>query len=463
MTQELGYQLPWQLGGPMNIGEGYRWNVPCVTYGFDSAFLNYFGTNGVAAVEEAVAQLNALPPASDLTSTSYPSIPLLPPNTTAATLNYLDLRSRALATLLQCLGLTVAQENVYTLRSMRVTGTSTNFIVAQRNFDPVTLTTTNLINGVLFSYSVRTGLRSSETQFYNDAEESRVSGNSSASGIAGISVTSGTVIGSPSADDVGGIKYLLRYGNITREGLLPDVRGAAPALTNWVNIALRPGVEKVTFVRQSFSAASGAFLPMTNRYTDAYFDGDQLKRQELERITTQPDILFTGRDLGLAYSNPILFAAGGVSNWLNNAALNGQPDGAGPGIIRPPMTIAFSTVGFYYYNYTTPGIRFLDERSASRGQSWARFDSENILVAFPRPSPDGSPTKLRLNFTLGNIARETSWNLYGPTGARFYLQHSADLRSWTNSAVVTNTGFPLTYFLPMDTVSRSVFYRALPE
>ena len=67
MDVQKGYQLPGDIGGPMNIGEGYRWNLPVVTYGFDRSFLDYFGSNGVAAVEGAIGILNALPPASSIT------------------------------------------------------------------------------------------------------------------------------------------------------------------------------------------------------------------------------------------------------------------------------------------------------------------------------------------------------------------------------------------------------------
>src|SRR5579864_3591296 len=49
-----GYHLGYDIGGPMNINEGYRWNVPVVTYGFGKSFLDYFGSNGVAAVEGAI-------------------------------------------------------------------------------------------------------------------------------------------------------------------------------------------------------------------------------------------------------------------------------------------------------------------------------------------------------------------------------------------------------------------------
>ena len=72
MDVQKGYQLAGDIGGPMNIGEGYRWNLPVVTYGFDRSFLDYFGSNGVAAVEGAIGILNALPPASSVVLTNYP-------------------------------------------------------------------------------------------------------------------------------------------------------------------------------------------------------------------------------------------------------------------------------------------------------------------------------------------------------------------------------------------------------
>jgi hypothetical protein len=48
------------LKAPKNIGEGYRRNTPIMYYAFDANFLDYFGTNGEAAVENAYAILNNL-------------------------------------------------------------------------------------------------------------------------------------------------------------------------------------------------------------------------------------------------------------------------------------------------------------------------------------------------------------------------------------------------------------------
>src|SRR5208282_3002698 len=72
MEETNDLRQPGDIGGPMDIGSGYRWNVPVVTYGFDQSFLDYFGTNGVAAVEGAIQILNSLPPASIAVPTDYP-------------------------------------------------------------------------------------------------------------------------------------------------------------------------------------------------------------------------------------------------------------------------------------------------------------------------------------------------------------------------------------------------------
>jgi hypothetical protein len=46
MQASNGVISPWDIGGPMQITNEYRWNVPVVTYGFDKSFLAFFGTNG---------------------------------------------------------------------------------------------------------------------------------------------------------------------------------------------------------------------------------------------------------------------------------------------------------------------------------------------------------------------------------------------------------------------------------
>src|SRR6267142_4823428 len=57
---------------PHNIGEGYRWNIPILYYTYDASFLDYFGSNGVHAVDSAIGIMNALPRASEMDINDFP-------------------------------------------------------------------------------------------------------------------------------------------------------------------------------------------------------------------------------------------------------------------------------------------------------------------------------------------------------------------------------------------------------
>ena len=46
------------LGTPKELDMFYRWTTPHLTYGFDSSFVQYFGSDGIAAVTDAMNVLN---------------------------------------------------------------------------------------------------------------------------------------------------------------------------------------------------------------------------------------------------------------------------------------------------------------------------------------------------------------------------------------------------------------------
>ncbi|MHB9007738.1 MAG: hypothetical protein ACYDC1_12480, partial [Limisphaerales bacterium] len=48
----IGYQVGGDGGGPLNLGEEYRYNTPYLTYGYDESFLNYYGTNGITEIDK---------------------------------------------------------------------------------------------------------------------------------------------------------------------------------------------------------------------------------------------------------------------------------------------------------------------------------------------------------------------------------------------------------------------------
>ena len=160
MQMTNGVFFPGDIGGPMCISNEYRWNVPVVTYGFDKSFLDYFGSNGVSAVQSAIQILNELPPASQLVLTNYPynSTGM---NYPAGAQSLYDLKSVTLSLLLEQMGLAQPIQNIFVLKQWNPLfindnieaewpeGIIPNYIV-QRNFDPETLNASRYVNGSLF-------------------------------------------------------------------------------------------------------------------------------------------------------------------------------------------------------------------------------------------------------------------------------------------------------------------------
>src|SRR6185369_1959995 len=139
--------------------------------------------------------------------------------------------------------------------------------------------------------------------------------------------------------------YLLSTNAVKYESLLPGVRGAGTNASAWVDASARPGVDKITFVRHAFDAALARFLPMTNQFVDSYITNGAVQPQQVERVVSQPDFLFTAADLQTGAPTLVRFARTGTSDWVNNAVLNGRPSAGGPGNIQPPVTITFNKLG----------------------------------------------------------------------------------------------------------------------
>src|SRR4051812_9593361 len=163
----IGYNPNGQdIAAPKNLGEEYRWNVPVITYGFDAAFINYFGTNGMAAVDDAFAILNSLPDLSSL-SPDLREFPLNDPATGAPTTfrdarrvnlraladNLVDMKSTTLSLVLELSGLANSERWVWALRDRKTDPSpATNYFTIMRNFDPVTLFPSKYVNGNRYTY-----------------------------------------------------------------------------------------------------------------------------------------------------------------------------------------------------------------------------------------------------------------------------------------------------------------------
>jgi len=451
MDTTNSYRIGWDIGGPMDIGEEYRWNVPIVTYGFDQSFLDYFGSNGVSAVEQAIQILNDLPPASTLALTNFPA--------NSQSVNWLayyqdlcDLKSAALALLVEQMGLAEPTRSIFVLRRWDPVflwmqdevdwpgWVIPNYIV-ERNFDPETLAASHWVNGTLW-----TGAVAAYGPFTPNPSLARVVPfivDPNAWGITAVADwrydhqfgywwTPGWLTGSfyegLTWDDVGGLRYLLSSTNINLEPLLPDVRGIGTNATSWVDLAMRPGVDKVTFVRQPYSSLLGQFTPMTNQFLDSYITNGVVARQQVERVAAQPDFLFSTSDAGACSQFAPAFAGSGTTNWWNSATVTGSGAG-GPGVICPPVKIAFNKCGTSVLTAEVAGeITYTNTRDIL----WGSFDgTTNSIVAFPDGPQAQETNQLTVHLWLvddSNAPRgPVTWRVPVLLGAYAVLQTSTNL------------------------------------
>ena len=439
--QGLGYSLNGDIGGPMLPTEAYRWNVPLLTYAYDSTFLQYFGSNGVNAVEEAIAILNALPPASRM-SASLSEFPLdtKAENQTAASLGLRDLKSTALAFLMEEMGLANPERFVWGLRGRDTGQNFTNYSVIQLNYDPLTIEPSRYVNGVLYNYRifdalgpmgaewasavewyqldplrvpyssvVGAGLGSSDLQLGSDPNDLAFFSSTAV-------LLSGQYFSGITRDDAGGIRFLLSPNHMVFDTILPTVLPSSSGTSgspwspvlgtnvlgtnltgisniigsigtnfpNFVRTALRPGVDKIRFQRVPLLGTN--FTPITLRYTDRFINptNGRAGRQSVERLVLQPDIVFGVRDLGLQFEVPVLASRTSTAGWTNNAALNsvlGPVGLGGPGTINPGIAIVFSDMSPYFLNLIEGG----QDIDGFGPILWGSFDgSDRPPVVYPQ-------------------------------------------------------------------------------
>src|SRR2546425_5373993 len=245
MDEAKSFRQPGRdIGGPMNLDEGYRWNVPVVTYGFDASFLEYFGSKGVTEVERAIDVFNRLPAASQLNPTDYPT-QVIRLNSQAASQGLIDLKSVTMFLLIEHLGLAEPERFTFCLRNSVQTSDGFQDLVIQRNFDPITLQLSSNLNDTAFIYFVWHSEDSNRADAIESAADPSQPVNSAVAD--GISDPGQFFIGL-SRDDLGGLRQLYSTNAVKYESLLPGVRGEGINASSWVDGAARPGVDKITFL-----------------------------------------------------------------------------------------------------------------------------------------------------------------------------------------------------------------------
>jgi hypothetical protein len=408
----IGYNLPDDIGAPVQPLEFYRWNIPLITYAYDSEFRRFFGTNGIKAVNDAFRILNELPAASRM-SDDLSEFPLSASqvNHEAAHLGLLDLKSTTMTFLLEEMGLADSVRWTFAIRH-REAIPNTDFGVydiIKFNYDPVTLQQSSYVNGNLWTYVIDE-FPATQT---SDAREVRPPGleNDPVNApIASIfSLIPGVFHTGLTRDDVGGLRYLYRPRNVVVETLLtgttPGASGAwipfigtnflgsNVVITNIVgtnNIAtagLRGGIDKIRFQQVFFDSILGqGFTPITNQYIDRVTStNSQLVNQVVRRPILAPDIILTVEDI-----YPNIISRTTTATWINNDIINGVSALGGPGVIAPPIVLTFAEqqprlINITPFFATEPSITDTNARLFGLfSPSWASFDgTTNRPVIYP--------------------------------------------------------------------------------
>ena len=441
MTRDIGYNNLTDIGGPLLPSEGFRWNTPTVYYAFDRSFIEFFGSNGVAAVDAAMKVFNDLPEAGSFSPglTEYP-LNTRQINYRASSIGLLDLKSHVMGMVIQQMGIGSPEVSVWSIRSRTVINQSTNYAVVKFNYDPVSFRPSSYVNGALYTYEIFDGLLNNtpttvaaeikvadlRTRGFNSvasifgayveeavtAEQDPATGDLlSASG----SLFPGQYLLGLTRDDVGAIRRLYTRNNLAVEDLPPGVTISSVSssggpwnipinvivtnitlLTN-SPIALRPGVEKLTFQRVQYDSLIGTvFNPFTVNYTDQFIEGGELRTRRAVRRVQRPDIVFGVGDLGITTAGTPVFALRtGTDRWIGNSAINRDPvfdfpgtiQEVGPGVIQSPITLLFSDLLPFYRNFA-PSV--VTEAASFVGSAWGSFTgASGEPVVYPVSSGTG--------------------------------------------------------------------------
>jgi hypothetical protein len=215
-------------------------------------------------------------------------------------------------------------------------------------------------------------------------------------------------------------------------------------------------VDKVTFVRQQYNSTNGQSVAITNNYTDTYVTNNTFQHQSVQRITSEPDILFSAADLVLANYG---YERTDTSRWWNSAAFNSQTNQTGPGVIVPPVKIRFDRRGTVVETYDQyPDSPFV------YAPKWCSIDLSSVTV-YPQgptfPGADQVSIHFRLVTPGSNSLRAFDWKIPAPLGAVVALQSSTNLLDWATIATATNyTGSMTWYHSPL---APTKFFRASPQ
>ena len=276
-AQTPGFNFTDDMGAPQPIKEFFRWNIPYLTYSFDASFVQFFGLDGIVAVDEAINVINnffsnsqysgvsSIDLARDGFLSNYNSHAV---NVTAQNRQIIDIKSLVLGMMVNHLGLGNPHRYAYSIAGTNLSssGSQVNFNVVNRNFDPLTYLPTGTINNVAYSYRLihnqNAGLPNPTLQLPTLMDMEEFTADTSGNAFSAIASITDAFFGNTALfwtdiptlfsfgsfynndhavggqteprhtltlDDVGGLKYLYRTNNFVFEHLDDSVQVVRPA------------------------------------------------------------------------------------------------------------------------------------------------------------------------------------------------------------------------------------------
>jgi hypothetical protein len=372
----IGFMVPLynDIGTPKNLGEEYRRNTPVMYYACDANFLDYFGSNGVTAIDQGFAAYNFLTNVSlysgDLGEFPFSS---LRRNFEAGSLRILDVKSYLMTMLAENVGLASADRYVWVLHDrFHINGAppcpaGMFYLVTMRNFDPgiatafSTIKYTPYVNGTLYSYVIQEFCTGPDP--LADAVEFTVDPTADAfqavsSAFFPLSTTSpyGAFFTGLTRDDVGGLRYMLSKNNMNVENAGP---GTTVFLTNTQPVTLftsnltlfaaqaltnPPAALQALYPNLIITSTSNYFTLVTNITTTAFFTNSPYAP-----VGTPPQIGFfstTNVTIGsnFVYSFGNVFTVSNSSHGLTAVPLLTIPPPNGT-LVAFSQTIAITNAG----------------------------------------------------------------------------------------------------------------------
>ena len=341
-TDTIGYNLQGDVASPRALNQEYRYNIPIMYYAYDSSFLTFFGSNGISAVDGAMAVLNALTNVSSYSQglTEFPQ-DTTRFNYTATQLGLVDLKSTTMSLMLEQLALGVPDRWVWTLRirDQMTPGPCPADVVYGiiiRNIDPVTWNYSTYVDGTQYGFTItETCTPGTATQpeavtvpYPIDPTDLTFLPVASQSGYAG------GFFGGLTRDDVGGLRYELSKAQVFYENagtnslLIAQTVPTNIVTSNYFQLLSLAAMETPAQLMSNYSnltITSSTIIGTSNVVSTAYITNvlvtnydPQAPAGEGTIITTnQVPVLITNFQPVYSYTfgnvlNPLIYFNGGV-------------------------------------------------------------------------------------------------------------------------------------------------------